>query len=179
VFWRHLSWPTKLGLVVVGYAAAWVVASTAVYVHELHASGAEAQASAGMYAFGDLALFAEVFGVLALAPTALAFYFLRPVERFWTVLSVVSLVVAATGPVMMAVNTLVIMLELGELGWDIAQLLALARLSASPFLAVAFLTAAVSAPARSPRWTLLASALVEAMVAVYAFLALFVLGHSG
>ena len=66
----------KLGLVVGGYVAACLVASGAVYVHQLFTQDAASQASAGMYAFGDFILFAGVFGILALIPTGLALYFL-------------------------------------------------------------------------------------------------------
>ena len=67
---------TKLILVISGYVAACLVASGAVYVNGLFTQNAAAQASAGMYAFGDLILFVSVFVFLALFPTGLAFYFL-------------------------------------------------------------------------------------------------------
>jgi hypothetical protein len=67
---------TKLGVVIGGYAMACLVASGAVYVNQLLTQNTAAQASAGMYAFGDLLLFIGVFGVLALLPTGLALYFL-------------------------------------------------------------------------------------------------------
>ena len=66
----------KVGLVAGGYLAACLIASGVVYVWELFSQGAVAQASSGMYAFGDLLLFIGVFGVLALIPTGLAVYFL-------------------------------------------------------------------------------------------------------
>ena len=66
----------KLGLVIGGYVAACLVASGAVYVNGLFTQNAAAQASAGMFAFGDFILFVGIFGVLALFPTGLALYFL-------------------------------------------------------------------------------------------------------
>jgi hypothetical protein len=66
----------KLGLVIGGYVAACFIASAVVYVWQLYTQDASAQASAGMYAGGDLLLFIGVFGVLALIPTGLAVYFL-------------------------------------------------------------------------------------------------------
>jgi hypothetical protein len=66
----------KLGLVIGGYVAACLVASGVIYVYQLLTQDAASQASAGMYAFGDLILFVGVFGVLALFPTGLALYFL-------------------------------------------------------------------------------------------------------
>ena len=65
-----------MGLVIGGYVAACLVASGVVYVNELFIQNAAAQASAGMYAFGDLILFIGLFGFLALFPTGLALYFL-------------------------------------------------------------------------------------------------------
>ena len=66
----------KLGLVIGGYVAACLVASGAIYVYQFFTQDAASQASAGMYAFGDLILFMGIFGVLALFPTGLALYFL-------------------------------------------------------------------------------------------------------
>ena len=67
---------TKVGLVIGGYVAACLIASAVVYVWELFTQDPIAQASSGMYAFGDLLLFIGVFGGLALIPTGLAGYFL-------------------------------------------------------------------------------------------------------
>ena len=66
----------KLGLVTGGYLVACLLASGSVYVYQLLTDNAVAQASSGMYAFGDLLLFLGVFGILALFPTWLALYFL-------------------------------------------------------------------------------------------------------
>ena len=53
-----------------GYAFAFAAATAAV-----HFFGAPKDASDGMAAFGDAILFLGVFGVIALAATALAIYF--------------------------------------------------------------------------------------------------------
>lgn len=71
-----MSTLAKVGLVIGGYVAVCLIASGVVYVWELISQGPIAQASSGMYAFGDLLLFIGVFGVLALIPTGLAVYFL-------------------------------------------------------------------------------------------------------
>ena len=79
-----MSGLAKLSLVIGGYVAACLIASGIVYVYELFTQNASAQASAGMYAFGDLILFVGVCGVLALFPTGLAVYhsiFLRSVQN--------------------------------------------------------------------------------------------------
>ena len=71
-----MSRRAKLGLVVGGYVAACLIASGVLYLWQLSTQSASAQASAGMYAGGDVLLFIGVFGVLALFPTGLAGYFL-------------------------------------------------------------------------------------------------------
>lgn len=65
----------KLGLVVGGYVVACLLASGVVYIYQLFTQNPAAQASAGMYAFGDFLLFIGVLGILALLPTGLALYF--------------------------------------------------------------------------------------------------------
>lgn len=72
----------KLGLVIGGYVAACLIASAFVYVWQQFTKDASAQASAGMYAGGDLILFIGVFGFLALIPTGLAVYSL--LKKFLT-----------------------------------------------------------------------------------------------
>ena len=67
---------SKASLVIGGYVLACLIASGGVYVYDKFTQDAASQASAGMYAFGDLILFIGVFGVLALFPTVLALYFL-------------------------------------------------------------------------------------------------------
>ena len=70
-----VSKPAKLGLVIGGYVGACLLASAVVYIWQLNTQGASAQASAGMYAGGDVLLFVALFGLLALFPTGLAVYF--------------------------------------------------------------------------------------------------------
>jgi hypothetical protein len=71
-----LSDPAKVGLVIGGYGMACLVACGVVYLWQLMSQGPAAQASSGMYAFGDLILFLGLAGLLMLLPTGLAVYFL-------------------------------------------------------------------------------------------------------
>ena len=66
----------KIGWVTGGYLLACLAAYAVTYAYQALTQNAAAQASAGMYAFGDLFLFLGVFGILALFPTGLALYFL-------------------------------------------------------------------------------------------------------
>ena len=65
----------KAGIVIAGYFAAFVIASAAVALRIATTNPAEAAAASGMYAFGDLMLFAGVFGIVALLPTGAALFF--------------------------------------------------------------------------------------------------------
>ena len=71
----------KLGMVICGYILSCLAAMGVVYVYELLTQNAAAQASSGMYAFGDLILLVGVFGILALLPTGLGLYFLLQLRK--------------------------------------------------------------------------------------------------
>jgi hypothetical protein len=66
----------KVAIVASGYLLALLVSWAAVALHAALTSDANAQASGGMSAFGDLILFVAVFGAAALAPTGAALFFL-------------------------------------------------------------------------------------------------------
>jgi len=165
----------KIGVVLGGYVAAVLAADAAVAVRVAHTSGPDAQASAGMYAFGDGLLFVAVFGALALVPTGLALWFLRPFRWFWTVLSVAALAVAATAIPAGALCALERFLAIPrESVLEYLAALSFLRTIVSPPLAAAFVVAGVIAPSRTSRWALLAAAGIEGAVAVYAVLQWFV-----
>ena len=66
----------KVAWVVGGYVAAGLVAALAVFINEA-LFPTDGPGSDGMSAFGDLLLFAAVFGCLALPPTFAAIGFVR------------------------------------------------------------------------------------------------------
>jgi hypothetical protein len=162
---------TKFGIVLAGYVAAVLVAGAALEIRLLNTQGPDAQASAGMQAFGDLLLFLGVFGFAALFPTGVALNFLRHYERLWTVFSLASLTLALIGPVAAVV------LQSHQRDWLIAGLIWLGQVLGAPLLALGFLVGTFLAPTRRARWMLLVSALIEGLVSAYVFLCLFVLQH--
>jgi hypothetical protein len=161
----------KLGVVLVGYAAALLASYAVCYVLQRLHPGPDP--SGGMQAFGDMLLFLGIFGFLALFPTALALHFLRPVEKFWTVFSIASLALAATGPVALLVGKPYLspwlLLFVGIFGlWEVLG---------APLLCLGFVFCALIAPARRPRRLLIAASGIEFAVGAYAFYCLFILGH--
>jgi hypothetical protein len=165
----------KFGVVLAGYVAAVLAASAAVAVRVANTSGPDAQASAGMYAFGDGMLFVAVFSAVALFPTGLALWFLRPYRWFWTVLSSTALAVAITGIPAAALCVLERFLAIPrESVLEYLAALSFLRTIVSPPLVAAFVVAGVIAPTWRSRWVLLAAAGIEGAVAVYAVFQWFV-----
>ncbi len=159
----------KVGVVAAGYLAAFLVAAGAVAIRIAATSGPDAQAASGMYAFGDAVLFVAVFGLLALVPTAVALYWLRPYRRFWTGLAGVALAVAATG----AAGAAAFALDRHS-GPDAGLgALSVLRILLAFALAPAFLVMAWIAPYRSSRLALLAAAGVELAVVAFALVSWF------
>lgn len=157
----------KVALIVGGYVAAFLVASAAVAIRMAATSGPDAQASGGMYAFGDSVVFVAVFGVLALVPTGGALYLLRPYRRFWMVLSLLCLAVAVTGP------AAAILYAAGRQAAAPSPLaiwvaLSVLRILIAPLLALTFLVFALFTLDRSPRFVLLVATAMEAVVTAYA-----------
>ena len=160
-------------MVAAGYVGAFLVASLAVAIRVASTSGPEAQASSGMYAFGDSYLFLAVFGLLALVPTGAALYFLRPYRPVWTVLSALALCVAITGV------TGAVLFALGRDAVAPSTLAAWAafsvlRILLAPILAPAFLVVALFTPYRFPRIALLTATAMEMAVVLFAGLVWFV-----
>lgn len=155
----------KVGVVAGGYVVAFFVASAAVGIRLASTRGPDAQASSGMYAFGDTVLFVAVFGVVALVPTAAVLFFLRPYRRFWTVLSTFGLTIAFTG--LTAVALFVIGRSAGPSPIATLAAFSVLRILAAPLLAPAFLVCAVLSPYRVPRLALLATTAAEVAVSAY------------
>jgi hypothetical protein len=160
----------KRGLILAGYAAA----SFAAYVaFILLTQNAPPQGSGGMQDFGDALLFLGLFGVFALVPTALALYFMRSFQKFWTAFSIATLTFAVTGPV-----AAIMFPRLPESSWwVIVGVLDLLRVLGAPLLCLGFLIFAVIAPTRLSRRALPAAAVIEGAVGAYASFCLLILRH--
>jgi hypothetical protein len=166
---RSVKTLTKLSLVPLGYLAAILAAPAAVCIRQMLTRGPDADASSGMYAFGDLLGFVAVFGLLSLAPMAWLLVMLRPCARFWSALSIVSLAAAIAGPVFAVV------MQHRHPDWFVTALLFIAEFLGAPLLAIAFLTVAAIAPNRRARRMLFAAGFVEGAVSIYSFVCLFIL----
>src|ERR1700716_562055 len=166
---------SKPGVVLIGYAAALFVSCVVFYAYVYVSNWTNAvQASGGMQAFGDFLLLVGLFGFLALFPTALALYYLRPFEKFWRVFSIASVVLAISG--------LLAAVMIGRLQRPPGAILGvgffgLMEILGAPLLGLCFSTCAVIAPTRSSRRFLFAAAGIEFVVSAYVFVCLVVLGH--
>lgn len=148
----------KAGLILLGYIAAFVIASAALALRLLTESGPET--SGGMYAAGDTMLFLAAFTIAALPPTGVALYFLRANRTVWRTLAVVGFAIAMTGLAAIAAS-----IAGGNGMW--AGLSPL-RILAAPVLMLAFFMSGLIAPNRFPRITFFVAACCEAAVSVWA-----------
>jgi len=161
----------KAGIVIGGYAAAFLLAAGAFALRLLMtADSPGARASSGMSAFGDSVVFVFAFGVAALAPTGLALYFLRPVRRFWTVSSIGALVLAASGVAASALFWSTRLPLPAKSLFGLAEAWSLERMIVAPLFAAAFLVGAGFAPAAGPRRAFALAALCEGGAAAPWFL---------
>ena len=159
----------KIGIVIAGYILALVGAFVLTYIRELATQGTDAQASQGMFGFGQDILFLLVFGGLALIPTVLAFYFLRASEKFWNGFALLCLVFSIVGIVVVMTNALINarILHISESSSAVISLFGVLGAFGGPILITGFLVLAVIAPARHPRILLLASAGLEIVGELY------------
>lgn len=171
-WWKPLL---KALVVLAGYGVALCAASVMVYIRQLHTQGPDAQASAGMYAFGDAMLFVAVFGVAALPPTGLGLYYLRRIRIFWTILAIAALALAATGPLCAVALELVRHLASAPAFLQACASLGVLRLLVAPLLAAGFLLCACLSPTRFSRWALAGATAVEGLAAAFAVLQWFIL----
>ena len=153
----------KVGLVGAGYVGALAIATAVVAVYVAATQGPDRRDYAAMFDFGDSLLFLGVFGLAAVLPTGAALFFLRPHRRFWRLLSIVAMVIAAT-----ALAAFVAMLAWraagGHSGASAWAALASLRILVAPVFGLAFAVSAVFAPSRNPRLALLAATAAEALV---------------
>ena len=163
----------KCGAVLAGYMIAVIAASAAVAVRVANTQGLDAQASAGMYAFGDLILFLGVFGILALFPTGLALYFLRRFERFWTVFSAAALAFSVTG-LCAALVIAIASTQPSRSAWGVLAAIGFWRMLIAPLLALAFVLSTFIASIRCARLTLLGATLIEGATGTYTLIFWFV-----
>jgi hypothetical protein len=167
----------KLGLVGAGYIGAFAIASAVVAVHIAATQGPDRRDYAAMFDFGDSLLFLGVFGLAAVFPTGAALFFLRPYPRFWRVLSIAAMVMAAT-----AAAAFVVMLawraagasSVGSAWAAVASL----RILIAPLFALAFAVSTVFAPSRNPRLALLAATAMEALLFCGHFLLALTIGRA-
>jgi hypothetical protein len=165
----NMKTSSRIGLVLGGYAVALGVAFALVYIRDLLTAGTDAQASQGMYAWGDSILFIAAFSVTALIPTGLALYFLRPYPMVWTGLSILGLAVAITGPLGACLSAWAHTFADHGSALGMAGGLGFLRTMGAPLLAIAFLTCAIFAPSKRPRLAMLMATGLECAASAYFF----------
>jgi hypothetical protein len=161
----HWRPAVKAGVVMGGYVAALLVASAAVAVRLVFTQGPQAQASSGMYAFGDAVVFVGIFGMCALMPTGAALLFLRTCDSFWKVVSVLGVATASTGIAATIVYAIGRHATTGLLAaWSAFAVL---RILVAPLFVLTFTVCAFFSPHRAARIAFVIAGLMEAAVSAY------------
>lgn len=132
-------------------------------------SPADQQTMGGMIAGGEMVYGSGVFFLVALAPTALALWFLRESKAFWTAfsLALLALTLAGLGATIFFVTVRV---PAGPQPMPLlfVELLALAQMLGSPLWAGGCALFAWLAPARGSRRRLIAAAAIEVVIGGFA-----------
>lgn len=151
----------RVGLIAIGYVAAFLVAFGLVAVYVAFTSGPDRHVSSGMYAFGDSLLFLAVCGVASVPASSAALFFLRPYRAFWLALSVAALAIAATG---LGAFLSYVAAQTAAAGSSLHSWSALAvlRILVAPLFALGFLVSGLFAPTRASRAALFVATLIEA-----------------
>ena len=159
--------PWKRVLIVLGgYAVALAVGVLVSVLYDLSIPAAYMNASGGMYAFASVTLGFAAFAILSLLPTGLLIASLRGHPRVWPVLAVLGFLVSAAGLAAAWFITGMDRVQAPhpELGW--VAVAAMLRLTATPFLGVVWIGAAIFARGRFAKLLFTASAAIEASLVV-------------
>jgi hypothetical protein len=156
----------KLGLVLGGYALAFVTSGVCVFLYDRRWTAADNQTMGGMIAGGEMMLGFAVFCLAATVPTGLALWFLRGSRRFWSVFTTAGLIFAISG---LCVVLMPLAVGAGAMGtvpaFVFMGLLAIVQMFGSPVWIAGFLLFAVLAPARDLRRRMLLAAAIEVVIA--------------
>lgn len=158
------GWQKAL-FVCAGYAIAMALAAAATAIHAGISDAGDA--SAGMAAFSDAIFFVAALIVLAVPTTLAAIFLARPHPVAWRVIGAVAVTSAASAAVAAAIFMATGRASFSNAlaAWSAAAIL---RLTMTPPAALIEAIAAVLAPTRSSRATLLLCALVEIVSACVA-----------
>lgn len=99
---KAISWRVQLGAVAMGYAAVLVVAAAMLYVRHLQELQYPAEASGGMWAFGDAFLYVFI-ACLFMVPTVFLIWVTAKFEAFYTAYSKFLLGFSLSAPVCLSV----------------------------------------------------------------------------
>ena len=149
-----------------GYVAALVGGILASVLYDLAIPKATMDASAGMVAFGSVTMGIAVCATIALVPTGLMLFWLREHRGAWRVLAVLDLLLSATGPVCAWIVTSVSSPRPQHTDLGGLAVLALLRLTVTPFLGMLWIGAAIFARDRLVRLLFIVCAAIEASLVI-------------
>jgi len=156
----------KVGIVVAGYALAFVAGGVAAWVYNLSVSALPYDTSGGMYAGGELITSVGAFLAVAVVTTGIGLWFARRSAAVWNTIPALALAFAGIG-------LIVALRPLPRAGGAVsplfvpAELLRLAQLLGMPLWTVAFAVFAWIAPTRPARRQLVAAIAIELVIGAW------------
>jgi hypothetical protein len=154
----------KLGIVLAGYALAFIASGAAVSIYDRQFTPADNNAMGGMIAAGGMMFGLGVFLFLSLAPTGLGLWFLRPSRRFWSGFSIVVLGFACAGLISAVAATFTRGASLSP--WlQFLGIMGVMQMLSSPLWIGGFLLFSFLAPEHGPRARILVAMGIEVLVA--------------
>jgi hypothetical protein len=148
--------------IALGFMVAFFVATGIVWLHHLVFPLPPEEASGGMAAFGDLVLFAGVFTLAAIIPTIGLLRLLNGVRAFWSVWTIVAVLLVLTGIVSGFMYVLPSLT--GAHHFPVIYSLAPLRILSAAPLAIGFALSGALAPPGTNRKVLLGCAGAEIIV---------------
>ena len=154
----------KGGMVLAGYALAFVASTLTVAIYDRGFSPADNQAMGGMIAGGEMIYGTGVFFLASLVPTGLALWFVRRHRPTWSAFSTICLAFAVAG--LAAVLSMIVTRGATRPGIIMfVDLFSLFQMLGSPLWIGAFALFALLAPARDLRRRMLVAAAIEVVIA--------------
>ena len=158
----------KAGVVLAGYALAFIASVAFVAIYDRHFTAADNRTSGGMIAGAELIYGTGMFLLVALAPTLLALWFMRKSRRVWAWFTGLGLAFAILG-LPAVLFTLTIREPPRALYVQLGSVIGVAQMLGSPIWIGGFALFAWFAPARDLRWRMLFATAIEVAVGVCAF----------
>jgi hypothetical protein len=158
-----MKWWMKAGIVLAGYALAFLASAAGIAIYDRHFTAADNQSMGGMIAGAELIYGTGIFLLVALAPTLLALWYIRKSRPVWSWFTGFALTFAILG-LAAVLLTLTLREPPRAILIELASVFGVAQMLGAPLWIGGFGLFAWLAPARDLRRRMLFATAIEAVV---------------